>query len=165
MMVLDMGATSTKLYLVEHGMVRSSHILPRGSQDITRALADVAQISEGEAEEVKRRRGLQHTINGRPLAELVPTQLEYIFSEANKVLLNYQRKYNRVVSKIVLTGGGTLLPGLVEAAREKFDTDVQRSDPFAKMESPAYLSDMLREAGPEFGAAIGVTLRALQESI
>ncbi len=164
MMVLDMGASSTKLYLVEHGMVRSSHTVPRGSQDITTAFADAVQIPVGQAEEIKRRDGLRHEIDGRSVAELIPTQLDYIFSEANRVLLNYQRKYNKVVSRIVLSGGGALLPGFIDAARERFDTEVVRSDPFSKINTPAYLSDMLLEAGPEFSAAVGVTLRALQEN-
>ena len=163
-MVLDMGASSTKLYLVEHGVVRSSHIVGRGSEDFTTALSQATELSAAEAEEIKRSAGLGHRINGRSVAELVPTQMDYIFSEANRVLLNYQRKHNKVVSKIVLSGGGVLLPGFFEAAKERFDTEVVRGDPFKKLESPAYLSDMLAEAGPEFSAAVGVTLRALQEN-
>jgi type IV pilus assembly protein PilM len=33
--ILDMGASSTKLYITERGIVRESHIINRGGQDIT----------------------------------------------------------------------------------------------------------------------------------
>jgi type IV pilus assembly protein PilM len=164
MMVLDMGASSTKLYLVEHGVVRTSHIVNRGSQDLTTALATAMGLSTAKAEEQKRSGGFHEMFqNGQSIATLVPAQLDYIFSEANRVLLNYERKYNKAVSKIILTGGGALLPGLLEGAQERFETEVIRGNPFSKLETPAFLSEMLAEAGPEFGAAVGVALRALQE--
>src|SRR5690606_23645077 len=33
-MIMDMGAASTKLYIVERGIIRASHTVNRGSQDI-----------------------------------------------------------------------------------------------------------------------------------
>ena len=38
-MVLDVGASSTKTYVVERGIVAFSHAISAGSQDITRAIA------------------------------------------------------------------------------------------------------------------------------
>lgn len=162
-MVFDMGASSTKLYLVEHGIVRNSHIINLGSQDITMALSRGMGVSMEKAEEIKRGVGLNQKIAGQNISDLIPTNLEYVFSEANRVLLQYQKKHNKIVSRVVLTGGGVLLAGLLDIARAKFETDVVLADPFAKLETPAFLEEMLRQAGPSFAVAVGVALRRLQE--
>jgi len=53
-MIIDMGARVTKLYIVERGMLRDSHIVNKGSQDITLALSKALSISIAEAETLKR---------------------------------------------------------------------------------------------------------------
>ncbi len=53
-MIIDMGAASTKIYIVERGIVRSSLVVNRGAQDITLAIAKSLNISVQEAEIVKR---------------------------------------------------------------------------------------------------------------
>lgn len=162
-MVFDMGASSTKLYMVEHGIIRNSHIINLGSQDITLALSRSMGVTVEKAEEVKRAGGLSSEVAGARISDLVPTNLEYVFSEANRVLLQYQKKHNKVVGRVVLTGAGVLLAGLFEAAQKKFETEVVLANPFAKLETPAFLEEMLKQAGPSFAVAVGVALRRLQE--
>jgi type IV pilus assembly protein PilM len=57
-MILDMGARSTKLYIVERGLLRASHIINKGSQDLTLALSKAMSITVAEAETMKRSYGL-----------------------------------------------------------------------------------------------------------
>jgi type IV pilus assembly protein PilM len=54
-MVFDMGAASTKLYIV--GIVRQSHIINKGSQDITISISQGLQIPMEKAEKIKRNLG------------------------------------------------------------------------------------------------------------
>lgn len=163
-LVLDMGAASTKLYLVESGVVRDSHLVSRGSQDITNALSKSLSITPQEAEAIKRGDGLNYQVKGQSIAKTVPMNLEYILSEANQVIMNFQKKHNKAVSQVVLIGGGVLLPGFLELAQETISVDVIAGNPFAKLESPAFLQDMLKKTGPEFSVAVGVALRLLQET-
>lgn len=163
-MIFDMGAGMTKLSIVEKGIVQSIHIVSRGSQEITLNMASSLGISIGKAEELKRELGLLGaTEDGKAIAEIARTNLDYIFSEANRVLLNYERKHNKTVSKIILTGGGVLLKGLLSESAKNLEAQVLLGDPFAKVEAPAFLIDVLKDAGPEFAVAIGVALRKLQE--
>ncbi len=48
-------------------------------------------------------------------------------------------------------------------AESSFQTDTVLGDPFAKVETPAFLEDVLKQAGPEFAVAVGVALRKLSE--
>lgn len=162
-MILDMGATSTKLYIVERGILRSSHMINRGSHKITDEISKSMGISVTDAEYLKREKGLPGEVNGIKLKDVMILTLNYIFSEANQVILAYQKKYNKNVSKVMLVGGGSALLGIVDVARETFQTDVVAGDPFSKVIAPAFLEKVLRDTGPEFAVALGVALRKLQE--
>jgi len=163
-MVIDMGARSTKLYIVERGILRASHIINKGSQDITLALSKALSISVTEAENMKRTYGLKGGPEFKELSEIITVNLDYVFYEANATLLNYQKKYAKNVGKVVMTGGGVLLKGFTDLARISFQTDVVYADPFSKLETPAFLADEFAQAGPEFAVAIGAALRRLSEA-
>ncbi|MBA3733422.1 type IV pilus assembly protein PilM [Patescibacteria group bacterium] len=162
-LIIDMGATSTKLYIVEKGILRSSHMINRGSQNITDELSKSLGISVTDAEYLKREKGLGGVIKGIETKSLINLTLSYVFSEANHVVLAYQKKYGKNVSKVVLVGGGSALKGVVDIAKESFQTEVVTGDPFGKVVAPAFLEKVLKDTGPEFAVAVGVALRRLQE--
>ncbi len=162
-MILDMGAQSTKLYIVERGLLRASHIINKGSQDITLALSKAMSVPVVQAETMKRSYGLSGGDEYKDQKEIITVNLDYIFYEANAVLLNYEKKYHKNISKVVLTGGGVLLKGFAELAKNSFQSEVVYSNPFGKLETPAFLAEQLTAAGPEFTVAIGAALRRLSE--
>jgi type IV pilus assembly protein PilM len=162
-MIIDMGARATKLYIVERGLLRSSHIINKGSQDITLALSKSLSIPVAEAESMKRTYGLKGGPEFKEFTEIITVNLDYIFYEANATLLNYQKKYAKNINRIILTGGGVLLKGFVDLAKISFQTEVIYADPFGKLETPAFLAEEFAQAGPEFAVAIGVALRKLAE--
>lgn len=161
--VVDMGARSTKLYIVERGILRSSHIINKGGQDITLAISQAMSVPVSEAENLKRTQGLKGGPEYKALTEIITINLDYIFYEANAVILNYQKKSMKNVSHVIMTGGGVLLKGMPELAKISFQTEVAYADPFGKLETPAFLAEQFASAGPEFAVAIGVALRRLSE--
>ncbi len=144
-------------------MLRSSHIINKGSQDITMALSKALSVSIVEAENMKRTYGLKGGPEFRELTEIITVNLDYILYEANGALLAYQKKFAKNVSKIYLTGGGVLLKGFTDLAKISFQTEIVYADPFGKLETPAILAEEFSRAGPEFAVAIGVALRRLSE--
>jgi len=162
-MVVDMGAQATKLYILERGLLRASHIINRGSQDITLAISKSLSLSVNEAENMKRVYGMKGGPEYKELTEVITVNLDYIFYEANATLLSYQKKYQKNISKVILTGGGVLLKGFTELAKVSFQTEIVYANPFNKLETPAFLSEQFQQAGPEFAVAIGCALRRLSE--
>jgi type IV pilus assembly protein PilM len=162
-MILDMGARSTKLYIVERGLLRASHIINKGSQDLTLALSKAMSITVAEAETMKRSYGLTGAPEYKDQKEIITVNLDYMFYEANAALLNYEKKYHKNISKVILTGGGVLLKGFADLAKISFQSEVVYANPFSKLETPAFLAEQLAAAGPEFAVAIGAALRRLSE--
>lgn len=163
-MIFDMGSGSTKLFVVERGVLRAVHTINRGSQEITMALSRSLGSSIGDAEHIKRTIGLSTEPDNRNVNEVITLNLDYIFSETSRFIGSYERKYNKSIAKVILTGGGCLLKGFLDLARTRFQTEVVLADPFSKTEAPAFLEPVLRTAGPEFAVAIGVALQKLQEA-
>lgn len=163
-MIVDIGAATTKVYIVEHGIIRVSHIINRGSQDITVNLSKSLGITVQKAEEMKRIEGVSEEEQAKEgMNSVTLLTLDYIFSEANRVLLNYQKKHRKNVGKAVLTGGGSVMKGVVTLAKKRLETEVVLGDPFSRVDTPAFLEGVLKEVGPEFSVAVGLALRKLQD--
>lgn len=162
-MIFDMGAGSTKIYIVERGIVRDSHMINKGGQDITLNIATSMNVSAEFAERLKRNYGRNDPTQDQGITKVVDLILSGIFTEANSVLLNYQRKFNKDVAKVFLIGGGSLLYGLPEKANKFLSIETVPGNPFSKVEAPAFLEPVLKSGGLAFSTAIGLALRKLQE--
>jgi type IV pilus assembly protein PilM len=165
--ILDIGAATSKLYLVELGIILASHVVPIGSQDITRSLASSTHVSLAKAEEIKRQAGILSGVTNQDavrVSHAATLTMEQILTEVRRVLLGFQRKYNKVVTKVILTGGGGTLKGLQDFARQQLEIEIEMANPFAHVQTPAFLEPTLKDAGPEFTTAIGLAMRKLNEN-
>lgn len=157
--VLDLGAGETKLYIIDRGLVKVSHIINHGSQDLTLALSRALGISIKDAEEKKRMEGLA--------GEAAPSLsgiLNVVFSDVARAIRNFEGKGGRTIGEIILSGGGASLKGIEEVAAKSFNVPILQADPFKQVEAPAFLDDVLKTVGPEFSVAVGIAFRKLQES-
>ncbi|MFA7285544.1 MAG: type IV pilus assembly protein PilM [Candidatus Paceibacterota bacterium] len=161
-LLIDVGASRTKLSFVEFGMVKNYHTIDRGGADITSSISKSLTIPFEKAEELKKEFGLYENQAEKNLGDIIKIHTDYIFSETNNVLLRYEKKYGRTISKVIFTGGGSLLKGLKEEAVNNFKAEVEIGRPFSKVGAPAFLEKVLETTGPEFGVAIGLALRKLQ---
>jgi type IV pilus assembly protein PilM len=159
-MLIDFGASKTKVSIVEAGIVRVFHVVNRGSQDISRNISQSLGVTFEEAEKLKRSVGLDASIDPK-VEKIAHLSVSYIFTDINSIVFAYEKKYNKNVSKIFFVGGGSLLKGLLEAAKTNFHAEVVYSNPFSKTEAPAFLTPILETSGPEFAVAVGLALRQL----
>lgn len=161
-LLMDFGASSTKLSLVEFGMVKSHHTINRGGADISLSISKSLGVSFAKGEELKKEFGLFENSVEKSIADIIKLHIDYIFSEANNVLLGYEKKYDKTISKVIFTGGGSLLKGLKEVALNNFRAEIEIGHPFSKVGAPEFLEKVLETTGPEFAIALGLALRKLQ---
>lgn len=158
-MILDVGASSTKTYVIEHGVVAFSHSISIGSQDITRAIAISGNVPIARAEELKKEEG----IDGAGALGSPEFVFSRIFAEAHRVLIQYETAHKKSITSIILTGGGGVTKELSAYAKNIFSIDVRVANPFKKTKAPAFMQSVLEEIGPEFAVAVGLALRKLDE--
>ena len=161
--VVDMGAATTKFYVVERGLIRESHIINHGAQDLTLAAARALNITVAQAEERKRKVGLTSMPEHADLNRSLELSLSTAVSEISRTAVAWEQRQNQTLSGMVLTGGGATIKGLLPFMKGKVQTEVRLSDPFGKTQAPAFLEEILKDAGPEFSVAVGLALRRLQE--
>ncbi len=166
-LVIDLGAATTKMYIVERGIIRTTHLINIGGQQMTEHLGRSLSWDFEKAERIKRERGLVESNaystdeNDRIKQSLLST-LERIFNEADRVLLSYGKRYNKDISHVVLCGGGASLPGLSAFANTALHAQLEIANPFSRTEAPAFLDTVLRDIGPGFAVSVGTALRELR---
>ena len=164
--VLDIGSGITKLYIVEEGIVKESHIISRGSQNITLNISRATGVSLEKAERQKIQTGISSNKSNsseKEVSDIIASNLEYILGEVNKNILNYQRKNNKDVLELIITGGGSVIDGIVDFSKSYLEMNVRVADPFSKVETPVFLEDLLKKVGPGFAVSLGIALRGLDE--
>lgn len=158
-MVIDYGAGTTKVSIVEYGVVRAYHVINRGSAFITESLARTTNQSFDEAEQLKRQVGISAESNQPEIRDAILVNAQYIIGEIKSILLQYERQSQKVITKIFLTGGGSQLPGFTELVATSFGVETVHGDPFDKADAPEFMRPVLKQAGPEFTVAVGLALK------
>ncbi len=161
-LILDIGASRSRVSVVDHGIVETFRLVSKGSQDMTLALSRGLELPFDRAEALKKEEGLTVSLAHPKNAEILKAEYYDIFQQANAVMLGYEKKYNKNIGKVIFTGGGAIAQGLMEYAKAHFSAEVVLARPFDRVEIPPFLKEVLATTGPEFSAAVGLALRKYQ---
>ena len=159
--IVNLGHQSTTVAFVDRGILRIAHTIGRGSQELTRALERGLGIGPERAETVKKDAGMSERIEEREITSVMAPLLETLFVDIERLVSLYNRKAERKVQKVNLTGGGANLKGIVEYAVSKFGIEVTRGNPFSRVVTPPFMGPILTNIGPEFSVAVGLALREI----
>lgn len=164
--LLDIGAGTTNLTVIEDGEVQHVAILPIGGIHITNDLAIGLKTDLDVAEVVK----LQHaTLGPRPKKQvaqvkvagkeysfdteeirmITEARVEDLFEYVDKELKKIHRS-QKLPGGVVITGGTANLPGLAECARER----LQLAARIGKLQTISGLVDTVQD--PSYYAAVGL---------
>ncbi len=133
--VIDIGAGTTNLIVLEDGEVQHIAVIPIGGQHITNDLAIGLKTDLDIAEEVKvlhsslkqdvkkttvlvKMGDKTHSFNFDDISMIVEARVEELLEFVDKELQKIKRS-RKLPGGIVLTGGGSKLPGLEDFTREK----------------------------------------------
>ncbi len=159
-MIIDIGARSTRICIVEYGIVRVFHTVNRGGISITESIMRSFTIPFEKAESIKR----TYTASHPEMAQYTPlldSGYDQILTEAKTIMTDYERESGKSITKIILSGGGALYEKLPELAYTAFGLQTEMLASFEKTEYPEFLSDILKKSGPTFGVATGLALKEL----
>ena len=103
--ITNIGFQESTLVIADRSHLHAAHHFTRGSEELTRTLERGLGISRERAESVKQEVGLSERIEEREITSLITPLLESLFLEIERFISIYNRKAERKVQKITLTGG------------------------------------------------------------
>lgn len=166
-LVIDIGAYSTNLVVHVAGVPRMVRCVPRGGAEITALIALRHDLSIDEAELTKMRIGLSGDPEDPRSDEVVATvgeALRPLFREVRSSAAWFTNHLpDSPITHISLCGGGSLLPGLADVIRRRFDVPVSLADPMARVRSnqrDGGRHAALDRLGSSAAVSIGLTLGA-----
>lgn len=159
--IIHWGAVVTTVTVVDRRQIRMNHNFGRGAQEITNALARSMGITLERAEEMKRQVGLSEKPEERETTGAISPIVDSTLVDIERTLTNYNRTAKRKVEKIVITGGGASLKGLVDHVSKHFGLETVVANPFARTIFPAFLQPVLKDIAPNFSVAVGLALRQI----
>ncbi len=139
--LVDIGGGTTNVIVYQDGAPFASFVLPVGGSQVTGDLSIMLRTSSDSAEKIKRETGCAYMalveenepvlvpgVGGRApiqctrqqICEIIQPRMREIFSMVRE-RLDRQRMLDRIAGGLVLTGGGALLPGVVELGQDVFD--------------------------------------------
>lgn len=152
--IIDIGARSTGINIIEGGFLRLSRNLNIGGDTITDKIVQSLNISVFRAEQFKKDFGIS---NAAFIPDTVKPVLYVIKSEVKQLLTLYQSQ-NVEVEKILLVGGGANLPGIV-GFFEDLKIKVELGNPLGVVGYARDLEPVLKRYALSLPIAIGLALR------
>ena len=170
--LVDIGGGTTDVAIFREGAIRHTAVIPIAGDQITNDIAMALRTPTQEAEELKLRHGCAlrqladanemievpgvgdrppRQLSRQTLAEVIEPRVEELYSLVQKVLR--ESGYEELLSSgIVITGGSSVMQGMVELGEEIFHMPV-------RLGVPRYsggLSDVIRS--PRYSTAVGLLL-------
>lgn len=167
-LLLDIGAGTTNLVVLEDGEVQHVAVIPIGSMHITNDLAIGLKTDLDVAEAVKithakvggdapRRdirikvQGKEHIFKAEEVAMITESRVEELFEFVQKELIRIHRAH-KLPGGVVIVGGTAKLPGIAEFAKEK----LQLAARIGNLQAVSGLIDTV--ADPSYAAAVGLMM-------
>lgn len=181
--LVDLGAGTTSMVVYEENVLLHTAVLPLGSSHITNDIAIGLRTSIEAAEEIKLTHGTaladtvrssesivveeetassfgdaneQETVSRKEVANIISARLEEIFSFVDRELKQIGRS-GLLPAGVILTGGGALLPGVVDMAKKRMKLP-------ARIGVPKMMEGIAEQTGsPDFAVCVGLVLWAAEQ--
>ncbi|MCA9358264.1 type IV pilus assembly protein PilM [Candidatus Kaiserbacteria bacterium] len=159
--IIDIGATSAKLYITRKGLLMRMYRIRAGGAIATKKISETLNINFETAEELKYIADKQAS-NFTDMKRAHNSSYDRAFREFNQVLREYEQRTGVKISTVYLSGGGALFPGIDAHLKDALSREVILSNPFARVAYPAFMEDTMKEIGPSFTVAVGAALRSFE---
>lgn len=157
---VDIGATVTTVVVAAQGDPRLVRNLPSGGQNVTNSIASAASVQPADAERLKREIGIGFAVapEHASAAEAIGTVVRTLVEGIRNTLVYYAgNNPGAGIDVIVLTGGGSHLPGLGQYLSSASRLPVNLGDPLAPLRLAKSLNRQTL-AGRESALAIPIGL-------
>lgn len=166
--VANFGQSNIDFYFAVQNSLRFVHMTNFGVDSFIKSVAKQLDISPLQANEYVFTYGLKDTELDGKIKELMMPVMNMIIEELKKIqrYVESRNQYfpenevDKVVKRIIITGGGALIPDMIINLASEVAPEVQYANPWKNLDvSAVNLTPKLQELGPMFVAAIGAALK------
>lgn len=156
-MIIQLNNNTTDFAVVSDGLLLLTRSIATGSMALTRAVAQAFGFEIPQAEEYKKVYGLnEHQLEGKLFQVLRPI-IDIILSETRKVIQSFEvQNPNNPIKRVVISGGGASLPGLVIYLANALGLEVQEGDPWQSVQKDPQLSVKISAEAASYSVAVGL---------
>ena len=164
--LLNIGASTTNINILNGVRSVFTRDATFGGNQYTSLLQKELGLTFDQAEAVKRGMPLPEGIEQRDISPILDTVSDILALEIQKTMDFYRATVEEgesAVEKILVSGGGSKLKGLVDFLSRRFEVAVEMFDPFRKIkvDSRGFDPEYMREIVPEMAIAVGLALRGV----
>jgi len=153
--LIDIGAKSSSINLVDSGYLRLSKNLNIGGDTITAAIAQSLSVNFSRAEQFKKDFGLSNATQQIP--QVMRPILDVIKNEAAQLISLFESRGQRI-DKIILTGAGSKLPSLKDNLGT-LGKPVVLANPWTNVIYPPTLKPIIDPLAFNLAVAVGLAMR------
>ncbi|MDD5031744.1 MAG: type IV pilus assembly protein PilM [Patescibacteria group bacterium] len=158
--IVEVGMSTTDIYIVSEGIPVLSRSIDVGGLAITKAISNNLGVGSERAEQFKYDLGVGSSDSSEDVVPKAITEtISPIINEIKYLLNLFESKGSGKVEKLILSGGSSLLPNLVNYLSKILNIKVIIGDPWARVSYPVDLEPILSELGPKLSVAIGLAMR------
>jgi type IV pilus assembly protein PilM len=170
--LVDIGAMSAKLSVIQQGIFSMTRTIPGGGSVLTEALKNYFKLSDEDAELGKSQLDISLLLDSaqpteNPPLRVVQPHLDDLIREIRRSLNYHQSQLtdanaNNQVSFVLLTGGGARMPGLAKYVEHKLGIKTLTAGVLtnARFSHNTGRSD----GGPELSVALGLAMRSFSKA-
>lgn len=154
--ICDLGASGTTVVVSGKTKIYSNYHIPVGGSAMTRLISDAFNLPLDQAEGYKRTYGMSHDqFEGKMVTVLKPV-IDNLIGEIRKMAIAFKDEHeNASLNKLILTGGGAYLVGLIPYLSEYLEgVEVVIGDTFAGLA----VDEKYKSLGPVFSIGYGLSI-------
>ncbi len=161
-MLIDLGARSTNLTIVDRGYIYMSHSADLSGREITKVISHGLGVDAARAEELKKASGVAASSGQKGLTQVISPIIDKLVVEVERMNNAFLKKENRRVEKMILSGGSANLPGVNEYLSRHIGLETITGNPFRQIKFEPILEPVLRrDLSPNLAVAAGLAMREL----
>jgi type IV pilus assembly protein PilM len=167
-LILDMGARTTNMSIIDRGEICSSASFPFGGNHLTKSIATNLKLSFEEADRMKITLGMDEKVGDNKILPTLNSFCSLLLDEIKKEIDHYQKKNKRKIKTIIICGGSSLVVGIDACLEAKIGIQVQRVNPWINWKIEINSEDgkmyLKKEEPILYATVIGLALRGLEKN-
>jgi len=162
-MAINIGAESTDIIVVDGDVIRFTRTVATGVDALGRAISQDIGIDEKKSKSYLESYGLDETKLDGKIANSIKPIFDIILNEIRRSITFFEsRKKDQKIERIVICGGGALIPGLISYLTSLLGVECEIANPWRNLDtSLVSKKDNLDILGPLFTTAVGLALKKI----